>query len=488
MEDRLRSNQNVVRGLAIAALLAATVVERADARNPHCSGGILYVTQAIRDKDKGDTESYQRQMRKAVFELEQCVREDPADPEAQGYLAWAYAELDSGCASGKAFAAAIEGLTAKGDKKKAEWATSNRNSYWTRSFNDGIEHIRVAQQAYPEFSKKPADEADSTLKAEAEKHYKEALDDLTRASCLKPGDPRTIRNLGSVHAFMGEFKVAESIFSDGLKAAPGDSGLMLSLKSVRVATARSLVDGKKYDEAIAHFNELIKAEPNSSDHQLSLGEALFARAQSKEGDARKVDFRGAGDAYARAGELKPTDADLFFNAALAYQNAGVWDKAEAMWRGALKLRPDDAEALSSLGAVLAEQKKHAEAIKTLHSAVSLKPENMNLHRQFASIYIKAGNNGKGNEELMVFLALRDGQPAADAAAAAKAAPPETAAGKTFAAEGAPEKVVTWVGDKETYETWFYWAKKRAFTFKGGLLVTKSDWTVADLTVSAAPGK
>jgi tetratricopeptide (TPR) repeat protein len=475
----------VVRGLAIAALLAATAVDRADARNPHCSGGILYVTQAMRDKDKGDTESYERQIRKAVHELEQGVAEDPADAEAHGYLAWAYAEVDSGCAAGKAFAAAIEGLTAKGDKKKAEWATSNRNSYWTRSFNDGIEHIRVAQQAYPEFTKTPTDEAETTLKGEAEKHYKEALDDLTRASCLKPGDPRTVRNLGSVHAFMGEFKPAESIFSEGLKAAPGDSGLMLSLKSVRVAYARSLVDGKKYDEAIAHFNELIKAEPGASDHQLSLGEALFARAQSKEGDARKADFRVAGDAYARAAELKPADADLPFNAALAYQNAGAWDKAEAMWRSAVKLRVDDVEALSSLGAVLAEQKKHVEAIKTLHSAVILKPQNMNLHRQFASIYIKAENNGKGNEELMVFLALRDGQPAADAAAAAQAARAESAAGKTLAAEGPPEKVVTWVGDKETYETWFYWGKKRAFTFKAGLLVTKSDWSVADLTVSAS---
>jgi hypothetical protein len=69
----------VVRGLAIAALLAATAVDRADARNPHCSGGILYVTQAMRDKDKGDTESYERQMRKAVHELEQGVAEDPAD-------------------------------------------------------------------------------------------------------------------------------------------------------------------------------------------------------------------------------------------------------------------------------------------------------------------------------------------------------------------------------------------------------------------------
>src|SRR5512134_2469811 len=120
------------------ALLAMTTTEVALARNPHCSGGILYVTQGMRDKDKGDAESYTRQMNKAVFELEQCAAQDANDFEALGYLGWAYAEIDSGCAAGRAFSAAIAGLAAKGDKKKVEWATNNRNSYWARSFNEGI--------------------------------------------------------------------------------------------------------------------------------------------------------------------------------------------------------------------------------------------------------------------------------------------------------------------------------------------------------------
>jgi len=478
-------SHHMARGLALASLLAAAAAERADARNPHCSGGILYVTQAIRDKDKGDRDGYERQIRKAVLELEQCTSEDPADAEALGYLAWAYAEVDSAGPAGRAFAAAIAGLTAKGDKKKADLAAGNRHSYWVRAFNDGIEHIRVAQQAYPEFTKTPADEAETTMKGEAENHYREALADLTRASLLKPDDPQTIRNLGSVHAFMGEFKQAEAVFQQGLKVAPADSMLRLSLKAVRVSVARSLVGAKKYDEAIAHFNELVRSEPDHPDHHLSLGEAYFERAQSKEGDARKADFRLAGDAYARAGELKPGDGDLPYNAALAYTNAGAWDKAEAQWRLAAKLRPDDVEVLASLGAVLAEQKKFVEAIKTVHAAVILKPQNKTLHRQLGSVYTKAGNNGKGTEELMMYLAMHSGQPAPDPAAAAKGARAESAAGKTLASEGTPEQVIIWTAEKETYDTWFYWTKKRAYTFKLGTLVTKSDWTAADLTVTAA---
>ncbi len=479
-----RTTWTLAAALAIAALGAGS----AEARNPHCSGGILYVTQGIRDKDKGDRESYERQLGKAVHELEQCAAEDPNDAEAIGYLAWAYAEVESAGPAGRAFARAIAGLEAKGDKKKVAWAIGNRNSYWARAFNDGIEHIRVAQQAYPEYGKAPADEAETMLKAEAKKHYEEALADLTRASLLKPDDPQTLRNLGSVHAFMGDYRQAEARFQEGLKLAPGDSSLILSLKSVRVGYARSLVDAKKYDEAIAHFNELIRAEPEAGEHPLSLGEAYFARAQSRQGNERKADFKLAGDAYARAGKLKPTEADLPFNAALAYQNAGEWALAEAQWRAAVALRPDDVEALSSLGMVLAESGKFVDAVKTVHKAVSLKPQQKNLHRQLGAIYTKAGNNGKATEELMVYLAMQNGQLVADATAATAEVRAESAAGKTLASEGPPDQVYTWTADKDTYNTWFYWAKKRAYTFKLGSLVTKSDWAAADLTVTAVPGK
>jgi tetratricopeptide (TPR) repeat protein len=474
-------------GAGIAVLIATATAGVALARNPHCSGGILYVTQGMRDKDKGDVESYTREMNKAMVELEQCTKEDPGDAESFGYLGWAYAELDSAGPAGRAFAAAIQGLDAKGDKKKVAWATANRNSYWARAFNEGINHIQTAQQAYPDFGKKPADDAETTFRGEAEKNYKDAILCLTRASLIKPGDPLTLRNLGSVHAFMEDFTGAEVVFREGLTAVPGDSSLTYALKAVRVNYARSLVDAKKYDEAIAYFNDLVKGEPNNGDLYLSIGDAYFRRAQAKQGDDRAADFDLAGDAYAKAGELKPGDADLPFNAGLAFQNAGKWAKSEAQWRLAIKLRPEDVEGLSSLAAVLAEQKKYEEAIKIIHTAVNLKPQNKTLHRQSGAIYTKAGNNGKATEELMVYLAMQNGQPAADPVAAAKTAREGSAAARTLASDGDPEQVISWVADKDTYETWFYWAKKRAYTFKLGTLVTKSDWSTADTSVQSAGG-
>lgn len=84
--------------------------------------------------------------------------------------------------------------------------------------------------------------------------------------------------------------------------------------------------------------------------------------------------------------------------------------------------------------------------------------------------------------------MQNGQPLADPAAAAKAAREGSAAAKTLASDGSPDQVIAWTADKDSYETWFYWSKKRAYAFKAGSLVTKSDWSVADTSVPSAGKK
>ncbi|MBI3540328.1 MAG: hypothetical protein HY076_08665, partial [Candidatus Eisenbacteria bacterium] len=117
------------------------------------------------------------------------------------------------------------------------------------------------------------------------------------------------------------------------------------------------------------------------------------------------------------------------------------------------------------------------------------PKNKSLHRQFGNVYTKAGNNGKATEELMVYLALEKGQPAANAGAAAKVAREGSAAAKALATDGTPDQVNNWSADQEgQYETWFYWTKRLAYTFKAGSLVTRSDWSTADTSVPSGGKK
>ncbi len=457
----------------------------AEARNPHCAGGIQYLVQAMRDKDKGNTDDYKREISKSVQQLEICSTEDPNDLEALGYLGWAYGEVDSAGPAGRAFAAASQGLEAKGDKKKAEWARTIRDSYWTTTFNDGIAKITSAQTLYPDLGKKPENANEESQKAEATKKFQAAVVSLTKAGLYKPDDPRTLRNLGAAYAFLGEYTRAEAIFREGLKIAPSDSDLVGSMRSVRTNIANSMIDEKKYNEAIAFFSDLIKSEPSNPDLRLGLADAYFKRAQSAEGDARKPDFKAAGDAYAKAGELKPGNADLPFNAALAYQNAGEYTLAEAQWRLALKTRPDDVDAMSALGSTLTELGKFDEAIKILHQAVMKDPKNKVRHRQLGAAYTKAGNNSKATEELMVYLALHNGKPAEGSPAKPGGATPQ---GKVLASAGSPEQVYPWEADNEKYESWFYWSKNTAYHFKVGQLVQKSDWSAAAIKTESTGAK
>ena len=471
----------------LAGALLFALAGIAEARNPHCAGGIQYVVQAMKDKDKGNTDDYQREINKAVQQLEQCSSEDPNDLEALGYLGWAYAEVDSAGPAGRAFQKAIDAMKAKGDKK-ADWVANNRESYWATRFNEGIAKINAAQAAYPDYAKPPANDADKTLKDEATKNYNQALISLNHALLLKPGNPQTLRNIGSVYAFMGDFKTAEATFREGLKSAPNDSTLQASVKSVRTNYAGQLIDQKKYDEAIGFYNDLIKADPNNPDLELGLADAYFKRAQDNKGDAAKPDYHAAGEAYAKAASLKPADADLPFNAALSYQNAGDWAQAEAQWRACLAIRPNDPDALSALGQSLTEQQKYAEAVKILQGAVMASPKNKTLHRQLGAVYTRMQNNAKSTEELMVYLALQNGKPVADAASAAQAAPAGSAAAKTLASMGAPEDVIPWTVDQQKIESWFYWKKNQAFHFQGGALYGKSDWSTAAAAAPAGGGK
>ncbi len=214
---------------------------------------------------------------------------------------------------------------------------------------------------------------------------------------------------------------------------------------------------------------------------MGLGSALFNRAQTKQDAARRADFKAAGEAYAKAFSVKPTSTDLGFNAALAYQYAGELAASEAQWRAVLKQTPDDPEALSSLGSTLADMQKFDEGVQVLSRAVNLKPDNKIYFRQLGAVYSKAGNNAKSTEMLMVYMAMNAGKENSAAAAAAKAAKAGSPAASTFASLGPPDKLFDWESDGRKLQTWFYLAKKQAFTFDvaaGMTLVQKSDWSGA----------
>ena len=289
-----------------------------------------------------------------------------------------------------------------------------------------------------------------------------------------------------------------------MTACPGDTDLVEALTLVRRNYAGKLLDEKRYDEAIGFYGELLKASPNDADLHSGLADAYFKRAFGRESELvaarnamgmaragaeltaatekvealtarRNGDYKLAGTEYATASTLKSGDADLIFNAALAFQNGRDYAAAETQWRDFLKIKPSETEAMSALGSVLAETKRYDDAAAILHQALLLKPKEKTLHRQLGGVYSRADNQPKSYEEMVVFIALERGTPAENAAEAAKKAPAGSDAAKVLASMGAPEELRYWEAEGQKYETWFYWQKNVAYTFQGGKQVAKSDW-------------
>lgn len=482
--------------VAVVTVLCALVLGgAAQARNEHCAGGIQYVVGGMRDKDKGNTEDYLSQMRKAIQQFEMCADGDPADYEAMGYMGWAYCELDEAGAmdaaqlAGTAFKKCLDGLTAKGDKKLKQWE-DNRQGYWVRYYNKGITAMKDAGDLYPDMGLKPKsqDPGEVDLFNRARGKYAEAVRFFTKATQLKPSDPVAYLSMGQAYQFIAQFDSAEIVFKAGLTVAPGDTNLTASMVNLHKNIANKLIADRKYDEAIAYYNDLLKAEPNNPDLLLGVADANFGKAQQQGvADAdKKGFFKAAAEAWAKAGTTRTGDFDLAYNSGVAFQNAGLPAMAETQFRRALQINPGDADVPRALSKSLIEQGKFDEAVGIVYGLLKKDPKKPEYHQLLSAAYDKGGNKGKSTEEAMVFLALRSGQPVPDLDAAIAAA---TAAGEanTIKAYGKPEAIFEWKADVDTYRTWCYWSKGLAFHFKAGNLVMKSDWS-APATASGAPKK
>lgn len=461
MKHRVIAAVGVALGLALAGA--------AEARNPHCAGGIQYVVQGMRDKEKGNQEDYQRQMKKAVEQLTTCVAEDPADAEAIGYLGWAHAENGDFAAAGKAFQQAIAGLEAKGDKKKVDWVRNNLESYWIGQYNPAVNEIKASQEIYADYLKTPSED-EKPLHAEAGKKLDTAIQNLKAARLLKPDDPTTARMLGTALMLKGEFTEADQVLREALSRKPDDPEIKEALSASRTRHASRLLDEKKFDEAIQYYTELSTSSPGEASLFAGLGEAYMKRAQTRDGEARAADWKKSGESYAKAAALMPDDADMQFMAGQGYSNGGDYATSEKHWREAVRLKPEDMDAVSALAQALTELKKNDEAVGVVLSALDRDPRNKTLHQRLGGIYSKMGNNDASYKAMVVYLAMQRGTKADK-----PTAPGGSAAATTLSAQGAPEEVFAWEADGEKYETWLYYGKKTAHTFKGGVSVVKSDW-------------
>ncbi len=184
-------------------------------------------------------------------------------------------------------------------------------------------------------------------------------------------------------------RMAEHLRPDHIEAILFSAGLLESLERYELATktynkvprdsdafhaaelgrAEALRLSEKPDAAVEVLQQLSKSHPQVADVHISTGD--LQRQLSEYGEAA--------DAYTKAieifGDPRPEHWFVYYTRGIAYERMGEWPKAEADFRQALDLNPDQPQVLNYLGYSLVEMNaKLDEATDMIERAVAARPD------------------------------------------------------------------------------------------------------------------
>ncbi len=162
--------------------------------------------------------------------------------------------------------------------------------------------------------------------------------------------------------------------------------------------------GKK-DESAKYLQEIVSEHPNDED-------ALQALGNAQRGDKK---YGLAAETYTKAlaATKKPHKAEwpLYYFRGISYERDKQWDKAQADFREALKLYPDQPLVLNYLGYSWVDRGENLdEAFKMLHKAVELRPSDGYIVDSLGWAYYKLGKYDEAAKELERAIDLKPGDP------------------------------------------------------------------------------
>jgi tetratricopeptide (TPR) repeat protein len=445
--------KKTVTGLAL--LVLAISAGTALARNFHCAGGIQYVIQGTKEKDKGNLDDAKRIFGKAVAQLSTCVQEDPNDNESWSYLGWAYAELDSAEQSGRAFDEAEKRLAA--DPKALTRAVQNRESYWVGYYNQGLQKYKDADAIIP--VKDILNSTDPKV-ADAKAKLAESEAFFRKAVLESPKKGAAYNNLAIVLALQGKFPEATAVIDQGLAVDPNNQELKDRKDSMRGNQVTEKLKNGDYDGALTMMDQMLTGAPNDYGTLVQAAQTSFEYGQKleeKKDPADKAMYARAEAYYGRAA-LAAADApnkhDMTYNQAIAAQKAGH-DLASA---------------------------------KLVFGLVQENPKDKALHGMLRGAYDRMGSKKKADDEVWVILGLNDNAVAVpDVATYTAKVVKASDAGKTLASQGAPEEVRQFKSGETQIDIWYYWSKKLVYSFAGGRQVGMANFgEFGPEAVTAAP--
>jgi len=214
-----------------------------------------------------------------------------------------------------------------------------------------------------------------------------------------PVGDRSVRGLvqsGYAHHGRGEFAAAESLYTEALRAEPGNfpaqylaGSLALQMGQPAVAADRlrralaiepsnapahndlgvALSQLDRHAEALASFELALSFAPQQAEFHVNRGNMLVALGRRAEAVA----------CYDQVVALRPGDARAYFRRGEALFDLGLFDAARCDHAAAIALRPEFADAHNAHGNALFALERHVEALASFDAALALRADFADAH-------------------------------------------------------------------------------------------------------------
>jgi predicted CXXCH cytochrome family protein len=160
-----------------------------------------------------------------------------------------------------------------------------------------------------------------------------------------------------------------------------------------------VTDGSNREAGLSQLSGLIeKQRPAEAAFYAGLGEGYRAAKDS----GKAIHF------LEEASRRAPSSEIVMLELGNALMEAGQWARAEAAFRRARTLRPDDAEAWGLLGWVLWQQDKKTEARTALETGVKLDPDSPDLRNYLGALYMGSGDPAAAEREFRAAIQIDPG--------------------------------------------------------------------------------
>ena len=144
--------------------------------------------------------------------------------------------------------------------------------------------------------------------------------------------------------------------------------------------ATALTHHGRAEEAVVHFTEALRIDPDYGDAHVNLGKVLFSQGKFDDAIAH----------YQRAIQVRADFYEAHYNFGTALESQGKLDEAKAHYLEAVRINPDFDRAHNNLGVILARQENWEAAIVHLSEALRINPDLARAHNNLGNVLSQQG--------------------------------------------------------------------------------------------------